>query len=347
MSLEPVRLGIVGAGGNTVKMHIPGFREIPGVELVSVCNRSRVSSERVAAEHGIPRVYDHWRELVDAADTDAILVGTWPYLHAPVTLAALARGKHVLTEARMAMNAAEARAMLETSRRHPRLVCQVVPAPYTLSVDTTVRRHLDEGWLGRLLAVEVRAGGAFLRPDTPLGWRQDRELSGLNIMSLGIWYEIVQRWVGPASAVVAMGRVFVATRPDAEGREREVAVPEHLDVVAPMTCGAQAHFQISAVTGHAGEPEVWLFGSEATLCYRGGLWGGRRGEPGLREIPVPPAPRGGWRVEEEFVGAIRRQELVRYTTFEDGVGYMEFTEAVNRSLASGLPSPVAPLEGPA
>jgi predicted dehydrogenase len=49
-------------------------------------------------------------------------------LHRPVTLAALESGKHVLCETRMAMNAAEARTMLEASRPKPELVTQIVPA---------------------------------------------------------------------------------------------------------------------------------------------------------------------------------------------------------------------------
>ena len=73
--------------------HIPGLKKIDGVTLVSVCNRSRASSEKIAREHGIATIYDDWRELVNADDTDAVFVGTWPYLHCPATLAALAAGK--------------------------------------------------------------------------------------------------------------------------------------------------------------------------------------------------------------------------------------------------------------
>ena len=89
MSDEIVRLGIVGAGRNTRERHIPGFQAIPGVELVSVANRSRESGERAATEFGIAKVYDNWLELVQADDTNAILMGTWPYMHCPITLAAL------------------------------------------------------------------------------------------------------------------------------------------------------------------------------------------------------------------------------------------------------------------
>ena len=135
MSDGVVRVGIVGAGNNTQIRHIPGLREAAGVEIVSVCNRSRESSERVASQFEIPKVYDNWLELVEAKDTDAICIGTWPYMHCPVTLAALENDKHVLCEARMATNAQEAHAMLTAARRKPHLVTQIVPSPLTFKVE--------------------------------------------------------------------------------------------------------------------------------------------------------------------------------------------------------------------
>jgi predicted dehydrogenase len=65
------------------------------------------------------------------------------------------------------------------------------------------------------------------------------------------------------------------------------------------------------------------------------LSGGRRGDKELKEIEIPKDQRIGWRVEEEFVGAIRGREKIKLTTFEDGVRYMEFTDAVAKSAASG------------
>jgi predicted dehydrogenase len=335
--MQTIRIGIVGAGANTVTRHIPGLRAIEGCEIVSVCNRSRESSERAAQQLGIPTVYDTWQELVGAPDTDAIVIGTWPYMHCRATIAALDAGKHVLCEARMAMNAQEARAMRDAAQARPQLVAQLVPSPLTLGVDATVRRLIAEGYLGDLLAIEVRDGGAFLDREAPLHWRQDFDLSGFNTMTLGIiWYEAMMRWAGEATRVIALGQTFVAMRRDASGSMRAARVPEHLDVIADMACGAQAHFQISAVTGLRGPSEAWLFGSAGTLRFaEGQLAGARRGDTSLAEIGIPPGEAGGWRVEDEFVNAIRGRELVTHTTFEDGVKYMEFTEAVGRSMAAG------------
>ena len=61
----------------------------------------------------------------------------------------------------------------------------------------------------------------------------------------------------------------------------------------------------------------------------------RRGDEALSEIVIPPEKQGDWRVEEEFINAIRGLETVTHTSFEDGVKYMEFTEAVTRSAQAG------------
>src|SRR6516164_2795930 len=129
---ERLRVGLVGAGGNTRERHVPGLRAIAGVDIVAVCNRRPESTAAAARALGILRTFGRWQDLVADPGLDAVVIGTWPYLHCPVTLAALAAGKHVLTEARLAMNAAEAHRMLAAARRFPDLVTQVVPSPFGL-----------------------------------------------------------------------------------------------------------------------------------------------------------------------------------------------------------------------
>ena len=119
--MNPIRIGIVGLGKNTRLRHIPGFRNCDGVELVAVCNRRPESTQQAAAEFGIRKTCEHWEQLVTDPDVDAVLIGTWPYLHCPITLAALEHGKHVLTEARMARDFAEAKQMFDASQEHPHL----------------------------------------------------------------------------------------------------------------------------------------------------------------------------------------------------------------------------------
>lgn len=338
MEEATIRVGIVGAGRNTRLMHIPKLQAIDGVEIVSVCNRSRTSSERVAEQFGIPTVYDDWRELIAAPDTDTIVIGTWPYLHCPTTLAALAAHKHVMVEARMAMNADEAAQMVAAAKAKPRLITQVVPAPISFGVDATIQRLITEGYLGDILAIEVRDHGrSFLDTNAPLHWRQNEAFSGINMLTLGIFYETLMRWVGEATAVSAMGKTFVKMRLDeANGRLTPTTLPEHLTVLAEMACGAQATFSMSQVTGLNPVQEMVLYGRSGTLRFANQtLYGGQRGDNELNEIPIPDTERGEWRVEEEFINAIRGHEPIRYTTFAIGLKYMQFTESVARSLQEG------------
>jgi predicted dehydrogenase len=335
MRREAIRVGIIGAGDNTRTRHIPGLLAMDGVKIVSVCNRTKKSAERVAEEFDIPRVYEHWHDVIYDDDINAIVIGTWPYLHAPATLLAFEQDKHVLCEARMAMNAEEAHRMLRASQAHPHLVAQIVPSPFTLRLDATIKTILAEGRIGAPLVIEVRDGGAFLDPHAPLNWRQDFDLSGYNIMSLGIWYECILRWLGDATSVMAMGKTFIKRRLNENGEASAVRIPEHLDVISDMANGAQLHMQISAATG-LGSSELFIFGEKGTLRIADGkLFGAQKGADSFQEIPIPPELEADWRVEEEFINAIRGEEKIELTTFQTGVKYMEFTEAVSRSMASG------------
>jgi predicted dehydrogenase len=347
MTDKPIRVGFVGAGNNTRRHHIPKLRAQPGVELVAVANRTKESGERVAKEFGIARVHADWREVVSAPDIDAVCIGTWPYMHCPATLAAIEHGKHVLCEARMAMDAAEGRRMLAAARGRPQLVTQLVPAPHTLEVDATIQKLLAEGYAGEVLSVELQAGqGRFVEPEEPLHWRQDASLSGHNILNMGIWYEAMMRWLGPARRVMVMTKIAVPRRRDAAGAWHDVRVPDHVAILAEFGGGAVGHLRFSAVTALAPPSEAWIFGTDGTLRLEADarrLSGGRRGDRELREIPIPAERRIGWRVEEEFVNAIRGREKISHTTFEDGVRYMEFTDAVAQSARNGQAVDVAAL----
>jgi predicted dehydrogenase len=339
MANQTIRVGFIGAGKNTRERHIPGLQKCEGVECVAVANRSKESGERVAKEFGIARAYADWRDLLRASDVDAVCIGTWPYAHREITEAALAAGKHVLCEARMAMNAAEGRSMLAASRQAPHLVAQLVPAPQSLEVDSTIKRLLAEGFVGEVLNVQIQAAqGSFVDAEAQLHWRQDVRVSGPNALTMGIWYETLMRWLGPARRVMAMTRIAVPKRRDASGAMHEVKIPDHVEILATLGNGAIAHLRFSSVTALGPASEAWIFGTDGTIRLEVGarrVSGGRRGDKALAEIAIPAAQRVGWRVEEEFINAIRGREKVTHTTFEDGVRYMEFTDAVVKSAATG------------
>lgn len=338
-----IGIGIVGAGQIARDRHVPGFRRIPGVELVAVSNRSPESARRAAEEHGFQSTYPDWRELLRDPDVDAVVVGTWPYLHAPVTLAALEAGRHVLTQARMAMDGREARTMLAASLAHPELVAMLVPSPFSHWVDGTIHRLLREGVVGELRSADVLWTDARPR-DQALHWRQQVELSGSNVMSLGIVYESVARWLGHAVAVQAATHVFDPIRMRSDGRRTPVDVPDHVTLLAEFPGPVSATIRVATSTAFA-EKVVHLRGTEGTLRVD---FSTPRVElltdpdEGYSPIEVLPGEGAEWRVEEEFVEAIRGEGRVTLNDFATGVAYMDFTDAVRRSAREGRRIAIGP-----
>ena len=346
MAEQPVRVGIVGAGANTRQKHIPGFRAIEGVSVTGVVNRTPESTARAARELDIPKTYPTWQALIEDPEIDAVCIGTWPNLHCEVACAALAEGKHVLTEARMSANAAEAHQMLAASRAHPELVAQIVPCPYGLVHDQFIRTLMKNGYLAELREVVVIGVDDRHWDYTHfMHWRQDTRLSGLNALTLGMLHETLLRWIPAPTRVFAQTTIFEPTRPSPHNSTNEhVSVPESIQAITQIGGGARGIYHLSGVSLFGPGQQIHLYGRSGTLKLIMGaeeeLWCGRVGDKELQRVQLPAEDRGGWRVEAEFVGAIRGTESVRLTDFAAGVQYMEFTEAIVRSAETNLPVPL-------
>lgn len=336
-----LRIGLIGAGANMRARHIPGLQAIENVEIVAVCNRRESSTQAVASEYNIPHTFTEWQELIQHPDVDAIVIGTWPYLHCPITLEALKAGKHVMTEARMSMNAHEAHQMLAASRKHPNFVCQIVPSPFGLKAHQVIKELIDSNYLGELREVFVRdLHGSLIDENDPLSWRQDSSLSGYNMLTLGIVHETLLRWVPPPIRVMAQVHAHIPKRLDpSSGVQRAVGTPDSVQVLTVLDNGARGLYQFGGTTAMGQCRDITLHGTKGVLHYdllHDRLFGSDSTEPmnQLPEIPIPESKAMSWRVEEEFVEAIREGKPIEMTDFVTGVAYMEFTEAVARSAES-------------
>jgi len=337
MAAEIIRIGIIGAGSNTRKVHIPKLQSIEGVQIVEVANRTTASAQKVADEFQIPTVRQHWKEVVESKEVDAIVIGTWPDLHCEATCMALKAGKHVLCEARMAMDEVEARTMLQAAYKDPDCVVQVVPSPFTLHVDPIILKMLDSGEIGtpRFFRFEYQ-----VPPSVPLGemlhWRRNKKHSGSNIMALGIVYESLLRWFGSAEWVDAHAEVINNRAVDPEtNQEVEVEIPDYLSVQMKMTNGIVGSLFLHELSTRPASSSIKIYGDKGLLHLDfesdGKLYHSTSPSHELNEVQIPPELAGKWRVEEEFINTIRGFEDIEYTTFTTGVEYMKFIQAVNES----------------
>ena len=213
-SPKKLRVGIVGAGGIVKQRHLPGLQALPNVQVVAVCNSQVESAQKIAKEFKIPDVLDDWAEMIDRPYIDIIWVGTPPVLHAPITISALEAGKHVFCQARMAMNLREGREMLVAAQAHPELVTMLCPPPHGMKGGKFFQKLLRDGYAGELWHFRLQADSAvFSDPLAPAHWRQRHGVDRAStFMTVGIYAEVLQSWLGMPRRLHAQMKVSVPKR---------------------------------------------------------------------------------------------------------------------------------------
>lgn len=329
-----LRMGIVGAGGIVKTRHLPALLKRNDVEIVAISNSTYESSEKFCQENvpaAVPMA--NWADLVALPDIDVIWIGTPPYMHSAVTISALEAGKHVFCQARMANDQAEAEEMLAVSKRFPDQVTMLCPPPYGMRGGRVVKNMLAENFLGEIHSIRLQSfHGNYLNPATPAHWRQRIEISGLNVLTLGIYIEVLHRWFGDIDGLFARGKILY---PDRQGYE--VIIPDELNVLCHFASGAEGVLEFSGVNAHAPGDRLEVYGSAGTLIYdftSEKIRAGRVGDRELSEVEIPKEQAREWTVEDDFVDAVRAGERERpHPTFEDGVRYMRVVQAVADSRA--------------
>jgi predicted dehydrogenase len=339
--MDKVRIGIIGAGWVAQNRHLPALAQIPDVELGAIWSRSADRAREVAAKFGIARCAADWRDITDAPDLDAVVVATPPVLHLPATVRALDARKHVLCQARFARNGREARAMVEAARNSDRVTATYPPRP-GLKGDRVMRRLIHDGeFVGTVR--EVRVTGLSLEPKREAySWQADPAVFGVNTMSLAMWVEVANRWVGPAVRVAAIARTHRPERVTAGGTPAPAAVPDSIAVTAELASGATASYHLGTCAAFGPGASLEVFGERGALQYRffaEEILGATAGEEKLRPIPIAPGEERAQTTDAEFVAAIRTGAPVS-PTFEEGLRYMEFCDAAAVAAKTGRTVPV-------
>lgn len=331
----PLRIGIVGAGGIVKQRHLPGLRALPGIQITAVANSSLASAEAFCREFAPEaKPIARWEDVVDNENVDIVWVGAHPYMHHDATCFGLGCGKHVFTQARMAATLEQAERMWEASVRYPELVTAICPAPQGLKGGEMVKKLLAEGAIGTPYHAMLHSfSTAWLDAAQPAHWRQKADISGIQIMTLGIYVEVIQRWLGHIVEVEARGNVVIPQRQDCS-----IEIPDFVNVLARFRSGVEATLMFSGVAAHAPTDKLWIFGSEGSLSYdfvTDEITLGKAGATAV-SVDVPTEMQGGWTVEHDFIQAVRDPAAPRpKPDFTEGVCYMRVVDAVWESMEQG------------
>jgi len=115
-----LRVGVIGLGMGSV--HLEAYAAMEDVEVVALAGKEADRLAELGAQYNIPHLLADWADLVTLPDLDAVSVATPNALHHPITMAALAAGKHVFCEKPIAIDTAQAREMVQAARDNDRVL---------------------------------------------------------------------------------------------------------------------------------------------------------------------------------------------------------------------------------
>jgi predicted dehydrogenase len=179
-----LRIGLIGAARVAPYAIVTPIAETPRASLVAVASRDSQRAHNFAAEHGVPRVFAGYGELINAADIDLVYIATPPAFHAGIAARAIDAGKHVLIEKPFAMCAMEAHAILEQARASGVRAFEAMHAPHH-AMFRRIAAMVESGVLGRIRRVESFFSTRILRAADEFRWR--RALGGGALMDLGVY----------------------------------------------------------------------------------------------------------------------------------------------------------------
>ncbi len=300
MQKSKVGVGVIGVGGISSYVHLPGLQLCPDAEIVAFCDSNADLLKQKAAQYHVDHIFTDYHELLQDPAVDAVIVATPTVMHAPIALAAIAAGKHVLVEKQLAMNYAEAVQMYEAAQQAG--VVHMTAFTYRFVPAMRYLKYLlGKGTIG--LPRHLRVARLQEVRDTSLGWRQNRALAGTGeVGDMGAHrIDFCQDLIGPIARVVSLTRTFIPERAGADGKPLPADVEDFAIFLAEFAegvgveQGAAANFDLSKVAkgreaGGRSLDEFEVYGTEGTLIYHLHLPHEIMiGKPGgkMESVPVP------------------------------------------------------------
>jgi len=351
-----VRVGILGSSWWSDSMYLPALAHHPQGRVVAIAGRE---AGELARRWGAAHAFARYEDLLESGEVDAVIVATRNDLHHPLTLAALARGLHVLCEKPLGLTYAAA-AEMAAAAVAANAIC-MTPFTYRyMPINRYVKHLIDEGYLGRPFHLNLRYFTGFGQAGG-YNWRFDETISGSGALGDIASHFLYLAWwfFGDITAVCAeLGRLIERASLDPAGQPYPQA-DDNAMILLHFANGAQGMLHASTVAREAtpfGQiHEFDLHGDGGTLHARVDwareqrLYGARAGEGALHDLPPPDEIWDGARrdtvhntyrdvfrtqatMARQWVTAIARGEAVR-PDFADGAYIQRVMDAAKLSHA--------------
>ena len=344
-----MKIGIIGASFAKLA-YLPAFRHIAGAEVVALASARLESAKAAASSFDILHVYDDWQSMLATHKFDLVCIATPTVTHAPMALAALNAGAHVLSEKPTAMNATEAALMLDRAESLGRT--HMIDHELRFNAKRKhIKQMLDAGALGKIRHVVIdNVGSSWADPASRAAgdWLSDAVQGGGRLGANGSHQvDLLRWWFGEIVAVSGHVKTIVPDRIDkATGRHWTATADDFVQFTAELGNGAMANVLISTIATHARGNDLWIYGSEGTITLSNDterLLYAPSGQP-LAELVIedPYATLEGLKPgiwNQSVVGALRElcgaitegRALREGATFKDGLRNQRVLDAIKQS----------------
>lgn len=348
----PIGVAVLGTGfGEAV--HIPALKHLDDVNIAVVVSRRADRAKAVASRHDIPNATTNWRDAITDPDVHAVVIATPPHLHHQMAIMALEAGKHVLCEKPMARNLAESRDMVKLAAT-ANVVAMINHEFRYMPIRARVKELIDEGYVGDPQSVSMNVFRSTLTDpnDRPFGWLMEQDKAGGMLGASGSHYiDSLRWWLGDIHAVTGITATMVRRRrlPDSSGMAG-VDADDNFAFILKFANGALATVHFCATAPIDAGEEITISGSEGMLIVQGDgeLFGARRKDIGLRELPIPDRlspklpefshhlTRPTVLLMRDWIEAIRTGAGAAFSpSFADGAKVQEIMDGVIRSGVQG------------
>lgn len=214
---ETVRVGIIGVGIG--QAHMKGYSKVPQANIAVLCDLDENRARQVAADNKLDNVdiVSDYRALLDRSDIDAVSVCLPNSLHAPVAIAALQAGKHVICEKPLATTAKEAQKIADAATKAGKK-CMVAQVKRFGSEARALKKIIESGGLGN-----IYYGHAFWLRKRGIpgygGWFTTKAMSGGGpLIDIGVHLLDAAWWLaGCPQPVAVMGATYAEFGPKGKG----------------------------------------------------------------------------------------------------------------------------------
>ena len=320
---------MIGYGG-IGRVHAMGYRSLPyhyglpasSIQLVGVATTRPETALAAAAEIGCEYWTDDYHQLLARADVDAVDICVPNHMHAEIVQAAAAAGKHIYCEKPLAMDVAEAKAMVAAAQAASVITQMTFNIRFVPAI-LRAQQLMREGFLGRIFSFRGRYyRSSYIDPQKPLTWRQRKAVAGGGaLFDIGSHIlDLLYSLLGPYESVQATLDTLIPQRPAAAGAA-ELA-PVDVDDIALLHLrtgdGVLGLVEVSRMgTGLTNDLQFEIFGEHGALRFSavdpgwlevydvrdtdkpvGGMRGFRKVET-VQRYPAQKAP--DWSMAPDFV----------------------------------------------